>query len=227
MVHAAITSMICCPHTQPAWGPHFVAWSQFKLVTTTIDDTCSCATFCGMNLDQLPLNWSVHWLQKAQIGCKRPKPLDYYIRPLPPASTKDNPLKGCLSTWLRAVNGWPQLEGSNRIFRTLIDSLSILFLASHVTLLFYGPGHWTLFRLCMSLRRTAVVVYLLSEMRVSLAQFFFVHSCRDTHGEAQSWMWKVGMVRRGARVSRSWPSCSHAVTSTYELSMRHIPASCL
>lgn len=67
-------------------------------------------------------------------------------------------------------------------------SLSILFLASHVTLLFYGPGHYTLFRLYMSLRHTAVFVYLLSEMRVSLAQFFFVHSCRDTPGEPQSWM---------------------------------------
>lgn len=71
MVHAAITSMIRCPHTQPAWGPHFVAWSQFKLVTTTIDDTCSCATFCGMNLDQLPLKCPLitegsNWMQEAK-----------------------------------------------------------------------------------------------------------------------------------------------------------------
>lgn len=90
------------------------SWSQPLLMTHALVRPSVVWTLINFH-------WSVHWLRKAQIGCKRLKPLDYYIRPLPPASTKANPLKGCLSTWLRAVNGWPQLDRSNRIFRTLIE----------------------------------------------------------------------------------------------------------
>ena len=124
--------------THSAWGSHFVAWCQFKLVTTT-HDTC-CANVCGMRYEP----WSTSTeskcpLIRAQIAsfvnlCKRLNPLDHYIHLLSPVSKND------ISKYLHWKAAFPRGCGQSMVDLSSWKRSTIL--ASHVTLFFLRP--WSL-----------------------------------------------------------------------------------
>lgn len=202
MVHAAITSMICCPHSQPAWGPNSVAssssWSQPLLMTHA--------------LVRPSVVWTLIKIRKSQIGFKRLKPLDYYIRPLP------------LPFHVAAGSQW--LTSAGKIQQNLHDThTAFCFLPPMSPSCFtrLGTEHFFVFACFCG---TRLYVFICSARWGWVWPSSSSSTLVETPLENHSHGCEVGVVHWGARVSRSWLSCSHAVTSTHELSVRHIPAAC-